>query len=133
MARACHEAVLDIDPDLVLVVQAQTALHHAARDLGCAYAAEVFADRGYAEDGTLLPRTAPGGVLQDPDMVAARVAAMLREGAIVTAEGTRLPTDIDTICVHGDTPGAVAMARAVQSRLAGAGITVTAFGERRLP
>ncbi|CAK9074164.1 5-oxoprolinase subunit A (5-OPase subunit A) (5-oxoprolinase (ATP-hydrolyzing) subunit A), partial [Durusdinium trenchii] len=76
--------------------RAETALHSAVRALGCAYAAEVFADRGYAEDGTLLPRSEPGAVLHDPYLVAARVVGMLREGAIVTTQGTRIPTDIDT-------------------------------------
>lgn len=132
MARACYEAALDVDPDLVLVVQAETALHRAARALGCAYAAEVFADRGYAEDGTLLPRAARGAVLHDPALVAARIAGMLAEGAIVTAAGTRIPTDIDTICVHGDSAGAVDMARAVRTRLTESGVAVQTFGDRRL-
>lgn len=132
MARCCYEAALDVDPDLVLVVQAETALHRAARALGCAYAAEVFADRGYAEDGTLLPRTAPGAVLHDPGLVAARVVGMLREGAIVTDGGARIPTDIDTVCLHGDSPGAVDMAKAVRARLEAAGVQVTAFKDRRL-
>ncbi|MEM1163644.1 MAG: 5-oxoprolinase subunit PxpA [Pseudomonadota bacterium] len=132
MARCCYEAALDVDPDLVLVVQAETALHHAARALGCAYAAEIFADRAYAEDGTLVPRSQPGAVLHDAELIAARVTGMLREGAIVTEQGTRIPTDIDTICVHGDEPGAVEVARTLRDRLSAGGFAVRAFGDRRL-
>ena len=132
MARCCYEAALDVDPDLVLVVQAETALHSAVRALGCAYAAEVFADRGYAEDGTLLPRSEPGAVLHDPYLVAARVVGMLREGAIVTTQGTRIPTDIDTVCLHGDTAGAVELAREVRAALQASGVQVSAFKDRRL-
>ena len=132
MARCCYEAALDVDPDLVLVVQAETALHRAARALGCAYAAEVFADRGYAEDGTLLPRSSTGAVLKDPDLIAARVVGMVRDGAIVTAGGTRIATDIDTVCVHGDTVGAVTIAQAVRAGLEASGVHVRAFGDRRL-
>ncbi|MCV6597792.1 MAG: 5-oxoprolinase subunit PxpA [Mangrovicoccus sp.] len=132
LARCCFEAVLDIAPDMVLLVQAETAMHHAAKELGCAYASEIYADRGYGEDGTLLPRAQPGAVLHDPDMVVARVVDMLRESAIITAKGTRLATDIDSVCLHGDSPGAVAMAQALAGRLPGAGIAIKGFSERRL-
>lgn len=132
MARCCYEAVLEIAPDMVLLVQAETAMHDAARELGCAYASEIYADRGYAEDGTLLPRSMPGAVLHDPDIVVARVVDMLREGAIITAQGTRRTTDIDSVCLHGDSPGAVAMAQALAQRLPDAGITIAGFTERRL-
>ncbi|MEM1360697.1 MAG: 5-oxoprolinase subunit PxpA [Pseudomonadota bacterium] len=132
IARSCYEAVLELNRDLVLVVQAQTVMHRVAQDLGAAYAAEIFADRGYAEDGTLMPRSQPGAVLNDPEIVAARVLGMIKAGAIITDTGAKIATDIDTICVHGDTPQAVELARAVRARLSDAGMTVTAFGARRL-
>lgn len=117
MALTCYRAALEVQGDLILMVQAATEMERAAVELGAAYAAEIFADRAYEEDGTLLDRSKPGAVLHDGAEAARRIAAMIAEGAIITASGKRIPSRIDTICVHGDTPGAVAMARELRAVL----------------
>ncbi len=127
LARACYEGALAVDPDIILMVISGTAQARAAQALGARMAAEIFADRAYAEDGLLVDRRLPGAVIHDADQVCARILAMLRAGAIITARGTHLPARIDTICLHGDTPGAVALARALHAALAGAGVAVQAF------
>ena len=124
MALTCYRAALDVQDDLILMVQAATEMERAAVDLRALYAAEIFADRAYEEDGTLLDRSKPGAVLHDGAEAARRIAAMLREGAIITASGKRIPSRIDTICVHGDTPGAVAMAGELRGVLEREGVAV---------
>jgi 5-oxoprolinase (ATP-hydrolysing) subunit A len=124
MALTCYRAALEVQGDLILMVQAATEMERAALDLGAPYAAEIFADRAYEEDGTLLDRSKPGAVLHDGAEAAARIVAMLRAGAIITATGKRIPARIDTICVHGDTPGAVAMAGDLRTALEGQGVEV---------
>lgn len=79
---------------------------------------EGFADRAYTSDGTLVPRSEPGSVLHDPAAVADRVLRMARENTVIAADGTVVPLQVDTVCVHGDSPGAVALARAIRDRLA---------------
>lgn len=124
MALTCYRAALEVQDDIILMVQAATEMERAAVDLGAAYATEIFADRAYEEDGTLLDRSNPGAVLHDGAEAARRIAAMLREGAIITGSGKRIPARIDTVCVHGDTPGAVAMARELRAALEGQGVRV---------
>jgi 5-oxoprolinase (ATP-hydrolysing) subunit A len=124
MALICYRAALEVQGDLILMVQAATEMEHAAVELGAAYAAEIFADRAYEEDGTLLDRSKPGAVLHDGAEAARRIAAMIAEGAIITASGKRIPSRIDTICVHGDTPGAVTMAGELRAVLEREGVRV---------
>uniref|UniRef100_A0A2A3JQC3 5-oxoprolinase subunit A n=1 Tax=Alloyangia mangrovi TaxID=1779329 RepID=A0A2A3JQC3_9RHOB len=128
IARACFEAALAVDPDLCLVVLPQTAMEQVARELRADWAGEIFADRAYADDASLLSRAEPGAVLHDPADVGPRIAEMLREGAIIAASGKRVPCRIDTVCVHGDGRDAVAMARSLRDHLRGAGLTIEAFG-----
>jgi UPF0271 protein len=99
----------------------------AADELGLRTAAEVFADRTYDDEGQLTSRKLPGSVLHDPDEAARRVLAMVREGAIPTTSGRRLPARIDTICVHGDGPTAITMARRVREVLGADGIEIRPF------
>ena len=124
MALTCYRAALEVQGDLILMVQAATEMERAAVELGAPYAAEIFADRAYEEDGTLLDRSKPGAVLHDAAEAAARIGAMIGAGAIITASGRRIPSRIDTVCVHGDTPGAVAMARELRAALEGQGVEV---------
>ncbi|SHE66556.1 UPF0271 protein [Loktanella atrilutea] len=126
MATTCYRAALAVQPDLRLVVMPETALAQAATDLGAAWAAEVFADRTYADDGTLTDRNRPDAMIHDPAVAAARIVAMLRDGAITTTGGKRLPTRIDTICVHGDGAEALAIAGQLAAALADAGIRIAA-------
>ena len=127
LARACYQGALSIDPEIILMVLAGTAQDRAARGLGARLACEIFADRGYQDDATLIPRGQQGAMIHDPDEAAARIVAMVGEGAIIAASGRRIPTRIDTICLHGDNPGAVALARAVRAALDAAGIAVRPF------
>ena len=125
MARACYEAALSVDDSLVVMVLAATAQEEACRALGLPYAAEIFADRAYEDDATLVNRRKPGAVIHDADRAAERMVEMVTGGAIVTESGKRIETRIDTICCHGDTPEAVEIARGVRQALETAGVEVT--------
>ena len=124
LARACYQAVLAIDPDITIMVLAATAMEQVVRDLGCAWAGEIFADRAYNDDGTLVDRSLPGAVLHDADIAAPRILEMVTAGAIIAQSGKHIPCRIDTICLHGDTPQAVSMARGVRRHLETAGLTL---------
>lgn len=128
MARACYEAALSVDPDIILMVLAATVMEDTAKDLGARYAAEIFADRAYNDDATLVDRSKPGAVIHDAAHAARRITEMVQAGAIITESGKHIPTRIDTICVHGDNAEAVALARAVRDGLQTAGIAVATFG-----
>jgi UPF0271 protein len=127
LAHACYAAARAVDPDLIVMVIAGTAQERAARKLGGPIACEIFADRAYAETGLLIDRREPGAVLHDPADVADGILAMLDAGAIITAQGTRLPAQIDTICLHGDGKAAVDMARNLRDAISAAGITLAKF------
>ncbi len=127
MARACYEAALEIDPDIIIMVLAATVMEEVVQDLGCNYAAEIFADRAYNDDATLVDRSLPGAVIHDAEHAAQRIAKMVQAGAIITESGKHISSRIDTICVHGDNAEAVALSAAVRTGLETAGITVKQF------
>lgn len=131
MARACYQAALEVDPDIIIMVLAATAMEDVVRELGCSWAGEIFADRAYNDDATLVDRSQPGAVIHDPAMAGPRILQMVQEGAIITESGKRIPTAIDTVCLHGDTPTAVALAGAVRDCLTRGGIQVAQFQGRR--
>ncbi|MCV3271364.1 LamB/YcsF family protein [Roseobacter sinensis] len=131
LARDCYEAALSVDPELIVMVLCATAQEEAVRALGCAFAGEIFADRAYNDDATLVDRSLEGAVIHDPELAGQRMVDMVRAGAILTASGKRIETSIDTICLHGDTPTAVQIARSVRGALEKAGVTVTQFEGRR--
>jgi UPF0271 protein len=124
LARICFTAALAVDPDIMIMGLAATAMEAVARDLGCAYAGEIFADRACNDDATLVARGTDGAMIHDPDEAATRILSMLREGAIIARSGKRIPTQIDTVCVHGDSAEAVDMARALRSALETGGVKV---------
>ena len=132
MALAAYRAALAVDPDLIIMVLAGTAQHAAAKDLGCRTACEIFADRAYNDDATLVDRRLPGAVIHDPALAARRMVEMVSEGAIITESGKRIQTRIDTICLHGDTPEAVSIARETRRALEASGLTVAKFPGERL-
>ncbi|WAB84924.1 LamB/YcsF family protein [Microcella daejeonensis] len=101
-----------------------TAAERAAAAAGIPFLAEGFADRAYRGDGSLVPRSEAGAVLHDPGLIAARAVRLAREGVVETIEGELLPLRVRSLCVHGDTPGAVAIARAVRSALRDADIAL---------
>jgi UPF0271 protein len=121
MAATVARAVKALDPQLILLAPALSALERAGEAAGLRVAREVFADRTYQADGQLTPRSQPGSVLHDAQDCVRHVQHMLEAGGIVTADGQHLPTPIHSICVHGDGPGAVAAARAIRTALEAAG------------
>jgi UPF0271 protein len=127
VSRAIAEAVKSVDPGLWLVALAGSELAAAGRAAGLRTVEEAFADRGYSPDGKLLPRGSPGALLTDPDAVAERIAHLAREGRIRAADGTELKVDARTVCIHGDTPGAAELARAIRARLDRDGVAVRPF------
>ena len=124
MARACFEAALSVDPDLTLYVLSGTAQQAAAQALGARYAAEIFADRAYNDDATLVDRSQPGAVIHDAPHAARRMVEMVRASAIIAESGKVIPARIDTICLHGDNETALQIARAVRERLEAEGVTL---------
>jgi UPF0271 protein len=130
LAQAVAEAVREIDPGLVVVCLAGSPMAGVVRGLGLACAEEAFADRGYTARGTLLPRGQPGALVEDPEAVAERASRMARERVVVAADGTPVTVHADTLCLHGDTPGAVALAQAVRARLRRDGVEVRALRGR---
>lgn len=126
-AAAVVDAVVAYDPTLPVLGLPGSVFLAMAADAGLPTIAEAFADRGYRADGTLVPRSSPGALLLDPDEVAARMTRLVTEGILTAVDGTELPVRAQSICVHGDSPGALAMASAVRLALARAGVRVTAF------
>ncbi|RUS59307.1 LamB/YcsF family protein [Pseudorhodobacter sp. E13] len=131
MAQACYEGALAVAPEIIIMVLAATAQQTAVERLGCTWAAEIFADRAYNDDATLVDRKLPGAVIHDADLAARRMVEMVQAGAIITASGKHIPTPIDTICLHGDTPEAVEIASKTRAALTAAGITVAQFKGRK--
>ena len=127
IAEAIARAVATFDRDLVLVGLPGSALLSAGSQLGLRVAAEGFADRAYEADGTLSPRHIAGSVLTDPEKIADRAVRMVRGRQVAARDGTIIQVQVDTICVHGDTPGAVEIAASVRARLEQAGVLVINF------
>jgi len=127
LAAAICEAVRQVDPGLVIVCLAGSPMAGVVRSLGMRCAEEAFADRGYTPGGTLVPRGRPGALVEDPGAVAERVAAMARERRVTSVAGTPVTVAADTICLHGDTPGAAVLAAAIRARLTRDGIEVRAL------
>ncbi|GLX94615.1 5-oxoprolinase subunit PxpA [Herbidospora sp. NBRC 101105] len=121
-ARAVVDAVADYGGLPVLTLPGSVV-----HGMGVPTVAECFADRAYTPEGTLVSRREPGSVLHDPDEVAARAVVMARDGVVTAVDGSRVRVEARSICVHGDTPGAVRIARAVHDALADAGMAVEAF------
>jgi 5-oxoprolinase (ATP-hydrolysing) subunit A len=126
-AAAVVEAVLLVDPTLPLVGLPGSLSLRLAEAAGLRTVGEAFADRAYQPDGSLLPRTEPGAVLHDPESVAARAVRMVLDGHVPAVDGSRVQVRPDSICVHGDSPGAVSMAAAVRAALESAGVQVASF------
>ena len=127
LARAAYAAALSVDPEIIVMVLAGTAQEVAARDLGARMACEIFADRAYNDDCTLVDRRKPGAVIHDAAQASARILDMIRAGAIIAESGKHIPTRIDTICLHGDTPEAVKIAKGLRTDLVAASVTVARF------
>jgi 5-oxoprolinase (ATP-hydrolysing) subunit A len=126
-AEAVATAVAEYDRTLAVLGLPGSALLAHARGLGLRTVAEAFADRAYTTAGRLLERRREGAVLTDPDRIAERAVEMVTNGSVSSVEGTTVAVDAESLCVHGDTPGAVEIARAVRSALTDAGVRIEAF------
>jgi len=126
LADAVAGAVLDVDPSLALYGLAGSELLRAAERAGLRAVAEVFADRGYRADGSLVPRGQPGALIHDSDEAVARTLRMVRDGSVVAVTGETVPLQAQTLCLHGDGPHALAFARALHAALTQAGVQLRA-------
>lgn len=129
-AMAIAKAIQKFDPALIMVCMAGSVMVEAAKSIGLPYAQEVFADRAYTAQGTLVARKLPGAVIHDLNEVVARVMQMVEKQTVTTIDGQELPLCADTVCVHGDTPGAVEMIARIRHALEAAGFAVQAMGNR---
>ena len=128
LSAAIARAVASFDRTLILFGLPGSEILNAGRAAGLRVAAEVFADRAYEPDGSLASRRKPGSVIHDADAVVARAVRMAKEHIVVAVDGSVVPLEADTICVHGDTPGSDALAAKIRAGLEAAGITVKAIG-----
>ena len=126
-ARDVIAAIRAVDANLALVALAGSPLVRWAQDAGLRVVAEAFADRAYTPQGTLVSRREPGAVLHDSALVASRMLRLVRDGVVEAVDSSLAGVQAQSICVHGDSPGAVAMARAVRAALEADGIAVRPF------
>ncbi len=126
LADAIARGIESVDPKLILFAPDNTELARAGETHGVQIAREIFADRNYLNDGWLVPRTRPDALLRDPKEAAERVLRMLREGKVRSVEGRDVDVRGETICVHGDTPGAVEFARELRTQLEREGVGISA-------
>lgn len=126
-ARAVVSAVRTFDPGLPVLGLPGGVLLDQARAAGLRTVTEAFVDRGYTPAGTLVPRGQPGDLIDDPHVAATRVLRLVNDGVITAVDGTEVPMHAESLCTHGDSPGAVAMARRVRAALEAAGVEVRAF------
>ena len=127
LTSAIAEADRQADAGLCFVGLAGSLMLDVARDAGLRVAAEAFADRAYQPDGSLVPRSRPGAVIENANAVAAQARIIATERRVVAADGSVIPVAADTICLHGDTPGAATLARHVRSVLEAAGVSIRAM------
>lgn len=130
-AAAVAAAVHAVDPALPVLGLPGSAFFAEAQRLGVRTVSEAFADRAYRPDGTLVPRREPGAVLHDPHEIAERVAAMVTDGRVTAIDGTVIGVTVESVCVHGDSPGAVQIAKAVRERLDAEQVELTPFTPTR--
>jgi UPF0271 protein len=130
IANAIAVAIKAVDPSLAFMVLPHTELARAADRAGLKPIHEIYADRAYQDDAQLLSRSQSGAVLHDASEIAQRVLRMVTEQSIIAASGKVIPTQIDSVCVHGDTPGAVEIAKAVRSALEQDSVIISPFSSR---
>ena len=127
VAEAIAAAVAELDGTLILVGLAGSELIAAGTRLGLQTVSEAFADRAYRRDGSLVPRALPGAVLEDAEVVTARAVAMVRDQRVMAIDGSVIQVVVETLCIHGDTPGAATLARRIREALEISGVQVRAF------
>lgn len=129
LAEAICEGIASVDPTLILLGLSGSLMREAAQRAGIAFASEVFADRAYMPDGSLVPRNRPGAVITDMDAIARRVVRMVREGTAEAIDGTIVPIRADSVCLHGDNPGAAEFAAKIRAALEREGIVLAPLSE----
>ena len=129
LARAICEAILELDENIILLALAGSRWVSIAEDMGLRVAREIFADRALTAEGALVPRSQPGGVIHDTAEVVERSLRMVTEGKAAAITGEMVDVQADSLCLHGDTPGAVDMARALKRELQAAGVEILPVGE----
>jgi 5-oxoprolinase (ATP-hydrolysing) subunit A len=130
LAGAIARAVAAIDRSLILFGLPGSEILRAGRAAGLRVAAEIFADRAYEPDGSLMSRRQPGAVIHDAATVVSRAVKMVKDRSVVASDGSVVALDAETICVHGDTPGSDALAASIRSGFESAGIIVKAIGQQ---
>ncbi|MFC3106415.1 LamB/YcsF family protein [Undibacterium arcticum] len=131
-AMAIGRAIKTVDRDLIYVALSGSEMETAALKLGLKLAREGFCDRQYEDDGNLTSRKIPGAVIKDPAVATKQVVQMVVEGEIISRNGKRIPRRVDTLCVHGDEPTALALSRAVREGLEAAGVKIVPLTEMTL-
>ena len=129
LSAAIARAVAAIDRSLILFGLPGSEILDAGRAAGLRVAAEIFADRAYERDGSLMSRRKPGAVIHDANAVVSRAVRMVKERSVTASDGSLVPLDADTICVHGDTPGSDELAAMLRAGLEAAGVTVKAIDQ----
>jgi 5-oxoprolinase (ATP-hydrolysing) subunit A len=124
LSESIARAVRDIDPALIVFGLAGSETLRAAESLGLRAAAEVFADRSYRDDGSLTPRGQPGAMIEDVELAVAQVKRMVLDGSVRAASGKAVPVRADTLCIHGDQPGALEFVRRIRAELESEGVRV---------
>ena len=125
VASSVVSAIKEFDPELIHVVLAGSRWESIARDEGVRVARECYADRAVTAQGTLVPRSEPGAVVHETDQIVERSIKLATEGKVIAVDGTEIEFSADSICLHGDTPGAVETAAAVRGALEDAGVKIT--------
>ena len=128
IAMAIAAAIKAVDPALYMLCLANSQMVIAAKQLGIPFVEESFADRAYTDEGTLVSRKLAGSVIHDIDQVVSRVVRMVKEQSVISITGKEIPIQTQTVCVHGDTPGAVDMVKALKAALEKENIALRAFG-----
>jgi UPF0271 protein len=129
LAKAIAEAVYEVDREIILLALAKSQMVKAAEDIGLKVAEEVFADRAYNDDGTLVPRNKPGAMIDDEDEAVRRIIRMIDEGVVESVDGEEVEIKADSVCVHGDNPKAVFFVKRIRQELKAAGINVVQMGK----
>lgn len=129
LAEAICRGIYEVDPELIMLGLAGSAHIRAAESVGLRTASEVFADRGYMEDGTLVPRSMAGAIIHDRNEAIARTIRMVKEGVVETVTGKIIPIKADSICVHGDNPDAVNFVKDIREKLEQEGVIVTCIAD----
>ena len=129
MANAVARAVKSVDSNLILIVMPNMATERAADRYGLRMAKEIYADRNYLDNGNLVPRSEPQAIIHDAEQAAARVIQMLNNKTITSISGQKISMNVDTVCVHGDNPAAVVMAKKIRQVIIGNGFELCGFNQ----